>query len=101
MFYRYIKRNENNLSNTIGEREYKYQLNGLNEKNQKFSSFRDYKIIKLTRKIYSSLSKINKHYNLKFRIPILHRQVFGIFPQNPEYVQTHCNDSNKPLFFNL
>ena len=49
-------------------------------------------IVKLTIKIYSNLSNINIHYSLKQRIPVLHRQFFKILSQNPDYVQTHCND---------
>ena len=48
---------------------------------------------------FSSLSKINIHYYLKFRIPIMHRHFFKKSGQNPEYVKTHCNDLNNPLHF--
>ena len=54
---------------------------------------------KLTIIFYSDLSIIIIHYYLKHRIPIMHRQFFRIFSQNPEYVRTHCNDMDNPLFF--
>ena len=49
--------------------------------------------------IYSNLSNINIYYYLKLRIPIMHRQFFKIIPENPEYVQTHCNDRRNPFHF--
>ena len=54
---------------------------------------------KLTIKIYSILSNINKHYYLKFLIPIMRRQFFKKLSQNPDYVQTHCNHRNNPFHF--
>ena len=56
-------------------------------------------IIKLTTNIYSSLSKINTRYYLKFRKLIMHRQFFRIISHISEYVKTHCNDLNKPFQF--
>ena len=56
-------------------------------------------INKLTIFFYSNLSRINIHYYLKLQIPIMHRHFFKILPQNPEYVQTHCNDRNNPFHF--
>ena len=29
----------------------------------------------------------------------MHRQFFKILPQNPDYVQTHCNDRKNPFHF--
>ena len=56
-------------------------------------------IHKLTIKTYSSSSKINIHFYLEFRIPIMHRQFFRIISQNPEYVKTFCNGLKKSLQF--
>ena len=56
-------------------------------------------INKLTRKIYSNLSNIKIHYYLKLQIQIMHRQIFRKLSQNPEYLQTHCNDINNPFHF--
>ena len=52
----------------------------------------------LTINIYSNLSNIIIHFYLKHRIPIMQRQFFRIFSQNPEYVGTHCNDKDNPFF---
>ena len=54
---------------------------------------------KLNNKKNSSLSKINKHFYLKFPIPIMHRQFFRKISQDPEYVKTHCNDLKKTFSF--
>ena len=56
-------------------------------------------INKLTIKIYSHQRYINISYYLKHRIPIMHRQFFKKLSQNPDYVQTHCNDRNNPFHF--
>ena len=44
----------------------------------------------LTTKCFSYLSEINIHYYLKILIPIMHRQLFRMLSQNPEYAKTHC-----------
>ena len=54
---------------------------------------------KLTIKICSDLSHINIQLHLKLQIPIMHRHIFRLLPQNPEQVQTHCNDRNNPFNF--
>ena len=54
---------------------------------------------KLTIKFYKNLSNIIIQRYLKHRIPILHRQFFKRLSQNPDYVQTHCNDLNNPFRF--
>ena len=54
---------------------------------------------KLTTKICSNLSHINIQYDLKFRIPITHRQFYKKLSQNPEYAQTHCNVRNNLFHF--
>ena len=56
-------------------------------------------IKKLTIKIYSNLSNINRHYYLSFRMPLMHRQFFRDTSQNPEYVQTYSNNLNNPFHF--
>ena len=56
-------------------------------------------INKLTIKFYSNLSHINVLYYLKHRIPIKHRHFLKKKSQNPEYVQTRCNDRNNPFHF--
>ena len=53
-------------------------------------------IVKLTKKVYSSLSNKNICYYLKFRILIMHRQFFRIISQNPKNVKLFRND-----FYNL
>ena len=50
-------------------------------------------------KIYSNLSHINIRYYLKHRIPMCHRLFLRRISQNREYIQTHCNDRNKPFQF--
>ena len=50
------------------------------------------RILKLTIKIYSILSKMNIGYYPKFRIPIVHRQFFTKISQNIDYVQNFCKD---------
>ena len=50
-------------------------------------------------KIYGNLSHINLHYYLKLRIPIMHRHFFKKLSQNPDYIQTHCNDRRNPFHF--
>ena len=54
---------------------------------------------KLTMKICSYLSHINMRYSLKLPIPIMHHQFFRELAQNPEYIQTFCNDRRNPLHF--
>ena len=51
-------------------------------------------------KIYSNLSHINIHYYLKIRIIIMHRHFFfRKLSQNPEYIQTFCNDRRNLFHF--
>ena len=56
-------------------------------------------INKLTIKVDSGLPNINLHYYLNLQIPLMHRQFFKKLSQNPDYVQTHCNDRNNPFHF--
>ena len=56
-------------------------------------------IIQSNNKIYSNRSQIKVHYYLKLRIPIMRRHFFKKLPQNPEYIQTHCNDRRNPFHF--
>ena len=39
------------------------------------------------------------HCYLKLRIPIMHRHFFRKLGQNPDYIQTYCNDSRNPFHF--
>ena len=39
------------------------------------------------------------HYYIKLRIPIMHRHLFRKLAQNPEYIQTYCNDRRNPFRF--
>ena len=48
-------------------------------------------------KTYSILSQINKHFYLKLRIPIMQRHFFRKLPQNPEKIETHCNERSHPF----
>ena len=80
------------------------KIKGLYDLNKKLTVARgnDFKfnhIYKLTIKIYSHLSHINIQYHLKLRIPIMHRHFFRKLSQNPEYIQTHCNNRNTPFHF--
>ena len=75
---------------------------GLYELNKKLTiarerSFEFNQINKLTRKVYSNLSHLNIEYYPKLRIPIMHRHVFRKIAQNPECIQTHCNDRRNPF----
>ena len=56
-------------------------------------------INKLTIEIYYNPSHISIHYYLKHRIPIMHRHLFRKLSQNPDYIQTHCNDRRNPFLF--
>ena len=49
--------------------------------------------------IYSHFTNINIYYYLKLQIPIMHRHFFTKLSQNPEYIETHCNDRRKPFRF--
>ena len=61
--------------------------------------FKFNQINKLKIKILSTLSHINIHYFLKLRVPTMHRQFFRKLAQNPEYIQTCCNDRRNPFHF--
>ena len=39
------------------------------------------------------------HYYLKLQKPTMNRKLFEIIAQNPEYIQTHCNNRNNPFHF--
>ena len=52
-----------------------------------------------TIKFYSSLTNTNEGCYLKIQIPIMYRQFFRIISQNPEHVETFCNDLN--IHFNF
>ena len=56
-------------------------------------------INKLKVKIYSNPSHVNIHYYLKLQMLIMHRHFFRKLAQNPEYIQTHCNDRRNPFRF--
>ena len=56
-------------------------------------------ISKLTTKIYSNLSNISIHYYLKLRVPKMHRHFFKKLQQNPEFIQTLCDDRRNPFHF--
>ena len=42
--------------------------------------------------MFSNLSYIDIQNYIKLLIPIMHRHFFRKLSQNPEYIQTHCND---------
>ena len=50
-------------------------------------------------KTFSILSHKNNHYYLKHRIPITHHHFFRKLSQDPEYIQTHCDDRRNLLQF--
>ena len=54
---------------------------------------------KLTIKTSSHQRYINKSYDLKFPIPMCHRQFFGVISQNRKYADNFCNDLNNPFHF--
>ena len=56
-------------------------------------------INKPTIEVFSNLSHIKTHYYLKLRIPIMHRHFFRKLSQNPDYIQTHCNDISNLFLF--
>ena len=56
---------------------------------------------KLMKKNYIILSKINKHYYLKFQILMCHRQFLRIISQNHEFVEHFCNNGNNFLAFSI
>ena len=56
-------------------------------------------INKLTIFFCSNLSQIKICYYLKHQKTTLHRNFFKKLSQNPDYVQTHCNDRNNPFYF--
>ena len=89
------------LTITLEYMKFKSQLYGLNKKIETVlkNGFRFSEIVKLKLKKYSSLSNINRHYYLKHRIPIMHRQFFRIISQTPEYLRTNCNDLKNPFSF--
>ena len=68
-------------------------------KNFRENGFTFNQLLKLTIEIYSNPSNINIHYYLKLRIPIMHRHFFRKLSENPEYMQTHCNNLNIPFHF--
>ena len=70
-----------------------------NLKNARRNGFEFNQINELTLKIYSNLSNLNIPYYLKLQKPIMHRHFSRILSQNPDDVQTHCNDRNKPFHF--
>ena len=56
-------------------------------------------INKQTLKIYSHLRYINIHYYIKLRTPIMNCHFFRKLSQNPDYIQTYCNDTRSPFHF--
>ena len=68
-----------------------YKLNG-KLKNDRKKGFIFNQINKLTIKINSNLSNVNKHYYIKIRITILHRQIFRLISHNQDYVKTICRE---------
>ena len=48
---------------------------------------------------FDDFSHINIHHYLKLRIPIMHRHFIIKISQNPEYIQTYCNDRRNPFHF--
>ena len=77
---------------------------GMYDLNQKLAIARGNNFIfnqknKLTIKIYSNLTHINRCYFLKHRIRMCHRLLFWRISQNLEYIQTSCNVSRNPFLF--
>ena len=56
---------------------------------------------KVSIKIYSNLSHINKQYYLRLHIPILHRQFLRTISENKQNIQTFCNDRRNPFHFGI
>ena len=81
--------------------KFKFQFYGLGIKikNARKHCFRFSEIVKLTSKIYSSISNINICYYLKLPIPKMHGDFLKLLPQNPENVKSVCNDRNSPFHF--
>ena len=77
---------------------------GMYELNQKLAIARKrgfifIQINKLTIKIYSNLSYINKHCHLKLGSSPLYRPFFMNISHNREYIKTHCNDRRIAFHF--
>ena len=77
---------------------------GLYELNKKLTLVRERGFIfnqinKLTKKIYSNLSKIYMHYHLRLGSPPFHRQFFIKKSHIRDYIQTHCNERRNPFHF--
>ena len=49
--------------------------------------------------LYCNLSHIKLHYYLILPFPIMHRHFFRKLGQNPEYIQTVCNDRRYRFHF--
>ena len=56
-------------------------------------------INKLTINIYTNLSNINVQYYLKLQITMCHRKILLKMSQNPEIIQTFCNDRRNPFHY--
>ena len=50
-------------------------------------------------KTFCILSHKNNHCYLKHRIPIMHHHFFRKLSQDPEYIQTHCDDRRNLFHF--
>ena len=77
---------------------------GLYELNKKLTvarqrNFMFNQINKLRIKIFSNLSHINLHYELKLRIPMCHRLFLRRISQNRENLQTFFNDRRNLFHF--
>ena len=88
---------EINKSTISGRRMNSYELNKKTVAKQKGFIFNQ--IIKPTINFYSNLSNINRQYYSKLQIAIMHRQFFRVLSQNPENVQTQCNDRRNRFHF--
>ena len=97
-----------NFTNTTNNESVNFTISeksmGLFELNKKLTTARERGFIfnqinKLTIKIYSNLSNINIHYHLKIGAPRLYYHFFIKISDNPEYIQTFCNDRRNPFHF--
>ena len=97
-----------NFTNTTNNETVNFTISdkcmGMLELNMKLAigcenGFKFNQINKLTIKILSNLSHINKHYHLRLGSPPLHRQIFIKISHNREYIQTFCNDRRNPFHF--
>ena len=99
---------DSNFTNITNSESVKFTISdkniGLYELNKKltiprqngyiYNQIKNFKI-----KIYSNLSNINIHYDLRLGASPLHCKFFIKKSQNRDYIQAHCNNCRNPFHF--